>query len=147
MKHLKFIIGGAALLGIIGVFLTWVNIEGAIPKLLGPDAIPTSGMDNGGPVFIFLLALPLIAAVIGILKRFGRGLAVLALVGGLAATFMGLVKGADIDDAAAELKKLGGAATLSYAPGYWVCFIASCIVLVVSIVALIKPEPKPATAA
>lgn len=141
MKSFKFIVGGAALIGIISVFLKWISIDGKLPKVLA-GAMPESGMDNGGPVFIFLLALPLIAAGIGALKRFGRGLSALALVGSLAAAFMAMVKYDDIEKGARAAAKLGGNVTMSAAPGFWVFLIASTAALLVSLVSLVKPEPQ-----
>ncbi len=136
MKQTKWIVGGGALLGIVSVFLDWMKLDGTVTGPLA--ALPKSGMENGGPVFIVLLALPLIAAAVGAAKRFGRGMAVLALLGGLLAAFMALVKYGDITDAAKLAK---GMATISVAPGYWLLFVGSTVALVGGIVGLIKPEP------
>jgi hypothetical protein len=135
MKATKWIVGGGALLGIASVFMSWISVDGKANKLL--DALPKTGMENGGPVFIVLLSLPLIAAVVGAAKRFGRGMAGLALAGGLLSAFMGLVKYADIESAGKIAK---GIATVSAAPGYWLFFIGSVVAMVGGIIGLIKPE-------
>ncbi len=143
MKPIKWIVGGAALLGIASTFTNWMTWEGKLPKLLAD--LPASGMDHGGPVFIFFLALALIAALIGIIRRFGRGMAVLAMIGGLLSTFVSLLKYGDITEAAGILAK-AGVASVSVAAGWYVLFFASAACMLVPIVALIKPEPKPTPA-
>ncbi len=142
MKATKWIVGGGAVLGIVSCFLDWASIElGGASKAVAAE-FPTGGMDQGGPIFIFLLALPLIAAVVGIIKRMGRGMGVLALIGGLLTAFMGLVKYADIDRAAAELASVG-IGSVSVASGYWLMFGCSVVCTAGGLIALIKPEPKP----
>jgi hypothetical protein len=146
VKATKFIVGGAAVVGIGACFLDWASIElGGAAKKMAVE-FPTSGMDNGGPVFIFFFALPLIAALVGVLKRMGRGMGVLAAIGGLLAAFLGLVKYADISDAGAKLAD-AGMGQVAVAPGYWAMFFASLLCLLAGLVALIKPEPKPEKAA
>ncbi len=147
MKATKFIVGAGAVLGIAACFMDWAAVElTGLAKEVSGGGFPAGGMDQGGPVFIFLLAMPLIAAAVGLLKRMGRGMGVLALLGGLLATFMGLVKYSDISEAGAKLAE-AGMGSVSAAPGYWLMFVASVICTVGGLVALIKPEPKPAVAA
>ena len=138
MKATKFAVLGATVLGIVSVFLDWISVSGKGGAVL--DAMPRTGMDNGGPVFLFFFFLALIGSGIGVLKRFGRGLSVLTMIGGLLAAFMGLVKYADIGSAAREASKIG--ATVDAAMGYWVFFVSSCAIVVLSLVNLIKPEKK-----
>jgi hypothetical protein len=146
MKATKWIVGGAALVGISSTFMDWMSIElGGLAKSVADD-VPTGGMDNGGPIFIFLLGLPLLAAIIGIAKRFGRGMGVMALIGGLLATFLALVKYADISEAAAQLAS-AGMGQASVAVGYWVLFVGSTLATLGGLFALIKPEPAPTLAA
>ena len=139
MKATKWIVGAGAVIGIASTFLDWMSVE-----LTGGGAstsVPTGGMDHGGVVFITLLCLPLIAAAVGALKRFGRGMATLALVGGLLATLMSMAKYADISEAAALLAE-HGLGTASVAGGYWLLFVGAAIPAVGAIVGLLKPEPK-----
>jgi LPXTG-motif cell wall-anchored protein len=138
MKATKFAVLGATVLGMISVFLDWISVSGKSGAIL--DALPRTGMDNGGPVFLFFFILALIGSGIGVLKRYGRGLAVLTLIGGLLSAFMGLVKYADIEAAAKEATKIG--ATVDAGMGYWLFFTCSCAIVVLSIVNLIKPEKK-----
>lgn len=138
MKATKFAVLGATVLGIVSVFLDWISVSGKGGAVL--DAMPRTGMDNGGPVFLFFFVLALIGSGIGALKRFGRGLSVLTLIGGLLAVFMGMVKYADIGNAAQEAGKIG--ATVDAAMGYWLFFACSCAIVVLSLVNLIKPEKK-----
>lgn len=138
MKATKFAVLGATVLGIVSVFLEWISVSGKGGAIL--DAMPRTGMDNGGPIFLFFFVLALIGAGIGAAKRFGRGLSVLSLIGGLLAAFMGLVKYADIENAAREASKIG--ATVDAAMGYWLFFVCSCAIVVLSLVNLIKPEKK-----
>lgn len=142
MRPVKFVVLGAAALASIGVFLDWVSVSADAPKIIR-EAMPTSGMENGGPVFLFLLGMPLLAAGIGAAKRFGRGLSVLALIGSALASLFALVKYADIDGAGRQLAKLGGgsAGAVSAAPGYWIVFFGATIACLASFVTLIKPEP------
>jgi hypothetical protein len=140
MKATKFAVLGATVLGIVSVFLDWISISGKGGAVL--DAMPRTGMDNGGPVFLFFFVLALIGSGIGVLKRFGRGLSVLTLIGGLLAAFMGLVKYADIESAASEAGKIG--ATVGAAPGYWLFFVCASAIVVLSLINLIKPEKKEA---
>jgi hypothetical protein len=144
LKATKFIVGAGALLGIVGTFLDWATVELEGPAAGLGAAVPTSGMDNGGPIFIFLLALPLVAAIVGLIKRFGRGMGVLALVGGLLASLLALVKYADISDAGAEIARQS-MGSMSVAGGYWVMFVGCSITAIGGLIALVKPEPKPAT--
>lgn len=141
MKATKFIVGAGALLGIVACFLDWASVEfeGAAESVMA--AVPRSGMDNGGPIFIFFLAMPLIAAVIGIIKRFGRGMGVLAFIGGLLATFMAMMKWADISEGGAELAK-AQMGSMEVAGGFWLLFLGCTLATVGGLVALIKPEPK-----
>ncbi len=125
MKATKFVVGAGAAFGILAVFLDWMSIEGKAVGLL--KELPTSGMSNGGPVFLFLLGFPLLAAAIGAAKRFGRGMATMALLGGLLSAFMALVKYADIQSAGKMAKQLG--VTVSVAPGYWILFLGSVLAL------------------
>ncbi len=140
MKATKFAVLGATVLGIVSVFLDWISVSGKGGAVL--DAMPRTGMDNGGPVFLFFFVLALIGSGIGALKRFGRGLSVLTFIGGLLAVFMGMVKYADIGNAAQEAGKIG--ATVDAAMGYWLFFACSCAIVVLSLVNLIKPEKKEA---
>lgn len=142
MKSVKFGVLIATLVASLGVFLDWISVSGQLPRAIG-QGLPTSGMDNGGPIFLFFLAMPLIGAAIGIARRFGRGLAALALVGSLLASFLALIKYADIDEAAQELAKLGGSATVSAAPGYWLVVCGAFAAAGASLLAVVKPEPKP----
>jgi hypothetical protein len=48
MKATKFAVLGAVL-GIVSVFLDWISVSGKGGAVL--DAMPRTGMDNGGPVF------------------------------------------------------------------------------------------------
>ncbi len=141
MKPVKFVVLGSAALASVGVFLDWISVSGDVPRLV-KDALPRSGMENGGPVFLFFLAMPLLAAAIGAAKRFGRGLGLLARAGAALATLLALVKYADIDGAAAELSKLGGSGTVGVAPGYWLVFCGALFASLASFVTLVKPEPK-----
>ncbi|NUO48437.1 MAG: hypothetical protein HOV80_06240 [Polyangiaceae bacterium] len=141
MKPVKFVVLGAAALASIGVFLDWIAVTGDVPALIR-DAMPKSGMENGGPIFLFFLAMPLLAAGIGAAKRFGRGLSVLAIIGSALASLLALVKWADIESAGDELAKLGGGGSVGVAPGYWLVFFGATIALFASFVTLIKPEPK-----
>lgn len=141
MKPVKFVVLGAALLASIGVFLDWIAVTGDVPALIR-DAMPKSGMENGGPVFLFFLAMPLVAAGIGAAKRFGRGLSVLAIIGSALASLLALVKWADIESAGDELSKLGGSGSVGVAPGYWLVFFGAFVACLASFVTLIKPEPK-----
>lgn len=146
MKPVKFIVLGAAALASIGVFLDWISVNGDVPALVR-DTMPKSGMENGGPIFLFFLAMPLLAAGIGAAKRFGRGLSVLAIIGSALASLLALVKYADIDEAGRELAKLGSSGTLGAAPGYWLVFTGALIACLASFVTLVKPEraqPPPA---
>jgi hypothetical protein len=145
MKSLKYIVGGSALVGIVSLFLKWVAIDGNAPAIIA-GALPTTGMGNGGPIFLVMLALPIAAAAIGAAKRFGRGLSVMALLGALGAWLLAMVKLSDISHAGDELSKLGmgGDFTLSAAGGYYVFLLATSIVVLGSIAGLVKPEPKPA---
>lgn len=142
MKSAKFAVLGSTLLAVIAVFLPWISVSGDA-GLFG-SALPRSGMDNGGPVFLFFLMMPLVGAGIGALKRYGRGLAALSFVGGLLTVFMALVKYADIDGAAGEAKQLD--VVVSAAAGYWVFFVAASAICAASLAALIRPEKKPAPA-
>jgi hypothetical protein len=147
MKSLKYVVGGSALVGIASLFLKWVAIDGNPPAIVA-GALPTTGMGNGGPVFLVLLALPIVAAGIGAARRFGRGLSVMALLGALGAWLLAMVKLADISHAGDELAKLGvgvGSFSLSAAGGYYVFLFATSVVVLGSIVGLVKPEPKPAS--
>jgi hypothetical protein len=140
--------GGSALVGIVSLFLKWVAIDGKPPAIIA-DALPTTGMGNGGPIFLIMLLLPIVAAAIGAAKRFGRGFAVMALVGALGAWLLAMVKLSDISHAGDELSKLGmgdgGDFSVSAASGYYVFLFATSIAALGSIVGLVKPEPKPAT--
>lgn len=142
MKSVKFAVLGATLLAMVAVFLPWISVSGDAGLL--SSSMPRTGMDNGGPVFLFLLMMPLVGAAVGAAKRFGRGLAALSFIGGLLTVFMGLVKYADIDAAAVEAKQID--VVVSAAAGYWVFFLAAAAVCVTSLAGLIKPEKKPAAA-
>jgi len=109
------------------------------------DAVPATGMGNGGPVFIVLLLLPISAAGIGAMKRFGRGLSAMALVGALGAWLLAMVKLSDISSGGEVLSQLGAKVTMSAAGGYYVFLFATTVVTLASIVGLIKPEPKVAS--
>ena len=146
MKANKFIVGVGALLGIVATFLEWAVVDFDGPAAGLDIAVPTSGMDNGGPIFIFFSAMPLIAALVGVVKRFGRGMGVLALIGGLLATFLALVKYADISDAGAQLADQG-MGSVGVAGGFWVLFVGCALAAVGGLLALIKPEPKAASQA
>jgi hypothetical protein len=144
MKASKWIVLAGAGIGIISTFMPWITVESGGAGALGEallEELPTSGMDNGGPVFIFLLALALVAGIVGAIKRFGRGMGGLALAGGLLSTFMALVKYADIHDAASQLSGLGNA-TIGTAIGWYLLFFGSLAATMGGIAALIKPEPK-----
>ncbi len=144
MKATKFIVGAGAVIGIAGCFMDWAAIDlSGIAEKLGSGGMPTAGMDHGGPVVIFFLLMPLIAAAVGIAKRMGRGMGVLALIGGLLSALIGLVKYADIEEAGALLAD-NGMGTVEVAGGYWVMFAGCTLALVGGLIALIKPEPKPA---
>ncbi|NUP11447.1 MAG: hypothetical protein HOW73_35830 [Polyangiaceae bacterium] len=144
MKSLKFAVLGATVAAMAAVFLDWISVSGDLPSAL-EGTLPRSGMDNGGPVYLFLLSFPLIGAGVGALKRYGRGLAGLSFVGALLTVFMGLVKYADIDEAAREAGKIG--ANLGVATGYWLFFLGACAACIASLIALIKPEKKPEASA
>ncbi|MFO0554020.1 MAG: hypothetical protein U0271_36910 [Polyangiaceae bacterium] len=139
MKFTKFAVLGGALTAMIGVFLKWIQVGGDAPKTLLAE-LPMTGMDNGGPVFLFFLALSAIGAGVGSLKRFGRGLAGLSFGGSLLTVFMAFVKYADIEEAGHAAKELG--VTVEVASGYWVLFIGASLACLASLVALVKPEPK-----
>jgi hypothetical protein len=144
MKATKFIVGTGVVVGIAGCFMDWAAIDlSGIAEGLSTDRMPTAGMDHGGPVILFLLALPLIAALLGLLKRMGRGMGALAFVGGLLAALLAMVKYADIEDAGALLAD-NGMGSVEVAGGYWVMFAGCTIAMVGGLIALIKPEPKPA---
>jgi hypothetical protein len=146
MKATKWIVGGGALVGIAGTFMEWMTIElEGLAKDVAGSSMPTSGMDNGGPIFIFFLCLPLCAAIIGILKRFGRGMGGLALAGGILSLLLAMLKYADISSAATLLSE-GGMGNAAVAPGYWVLFAGSALAAAGGLIALIKPEPKPQVA-
>lgn len=143
MKATKFIVGAGAVIGIAACFMDWAAIElTGMAKAVAGDTFPTAGMDQGGPVFIFLLAMPLIAALVGVLKRMGRGMGALAFIGGLLASFMGLVKYADIADAGTKLADANMGA-VDAAAGFWLMFMGALIATIGGLIALIKPEPKP----
>jgi hypothetical protein len=145
MKPIKFVVLGSALLASIGVFLDWISVSADAPKLLR-ESLPASGMENGGPIFLFFLGMPLLAAGIGAAKRFGRGLSVLAIIGSALATLLALVKYADIDEAGRELAKIAGSSAVSAAPGYWMVFTGSLVACLAAFVTLIKPERAPTPA-
>ena len=140
MKSIKFGVLGATIVAMGAVFMNWISVSEGVPKTV-TEALPMTGMDNGGPVFLFLLGMPLLGAGIGALKRFGRGLAALSFVGSLLAVFLGLVKWVDIDDAAQELSAIG--ATIGGGSGYSIFFLAASAACLASFVGLIKPEKKP----
>lgn len=143
MKPVKFIVLASTLVSILGVLaFDWISVTGSLPKLLSD--LPRTGMDNGGAIFLFFLAMPLIGAGIGAAKRFGRGLALLSMFGSFVASFFSLVKYSDIDQAARTAKSLG--VTLGVGMGYWIFFAGASVAFLASLVALIKPEPKPAVA-
>ncbi len=148
MKPVKFVVLGSAVLASIGVFLDWISVSSDVPAIIR-EGLPKNGMENGGPLFLFFLAMPLLAAGIGAAKRFGRGLSVLAIIGSALASFLALAKWADIDDAAIELSKLGAGGTVGVAPGYWLVFCGALVACLASFVTLVKPEralPAPAGA-
>mgnify|MGYP000178300774 CR=1 FL=1 len=144
MKATKFAVLGLTIIGMASVFMDWIAVGGKNAAAFA-DKMPLSGMDNGGPIFLFFLALPLLAAVIGISKRFGRGMGVLSLIGGLLAVFMGLVKYSDIGSAAQSAKGLD--VSVDAAIGYWLFFVSSCGIFLAGVVALIAPEKKVAAPA
>jgi hypothetical protein len=138
MKQVKFAVLGSSLLATVAVFLEWVHVSGELPAILG--ALPRTGMENGGPIFLVLLAMPLAGAGIGAAKRFGRGLAGLSLFGALCASFLGLVKYADIEAAGREVGKLGAKLEVTAGVGYWLFLVGAVVALLASVVGLIKPE-------
>jgi hypothetical protein len=140
MKAVKLVVGGAAVMGMIGTFLPWIDVGGAGATGKFAAALPRSGMDNGGVLFLVLLAVPLLAALLGLRKGMGRGLGALALVGGLLSLFMALVKYADIQKAGRLAAKVSADLTISAGAGYWLLFAGSLIALLGGLVALIKPE-------
>jgi hypothetical protein len=148
MKNIKYVVGGSALLGIISLFLKWVSIDGSLGGALGSlvDALPTSGMGNGGPVFLFLLALPLVAAAVGAARRFGRGLSITALLGAVGAWLLAMVKLSDISHAGETLSQLGGQITTSAAGGFYAFLLATTVAVLASFAGIVKPEPKVAAA-
>jgi hypothetical protein len=145
MKPIKFAVLGSSVLATIAVFTEWAKIEGDFPSIV-KDALPTSGMGNGGPVFLFLLAFPLAASAVGSAKRFSRGLAITSFVGALLATLVGLAKYSDISHAGDELSKIGATGTITAAPGYWVFFVGALVTALASLAGIVRPEPKLAAA-
>lgn len=139
MKPVKMVVLGASLLAVVGVFLEWVSVSGSLPKVLA-STLPRSGMDNGGPIFLFLLAMPLLAAGIGLKRPFGRGFAGLSLFGALGATFFALVKYSDIEEAGREVAKVAKGVSVSAGFGYWIFFVGAAVAMVASVAGLIKPE-------
>lgn len=148
MKATKWIVGVGAVMGIAACFMDWATIEltGLAKAVSSGSDFPAAGMDQGGPIFIFLLAMPLIAALVGVLKRMGRGMGVLALIGGSLSSLLALVKYADIADAGAKLAE-ADMGSVGVAGGYWLLFVGSAIAAMGGLIALIKPEPKPVAAA
>jgi hypothetical protein len=144
MNPIKFVVLGSSLVASAAVFMNWISFKGELPKLLAD--LPVTGMQNGGPIFLFFLGLAVIAGAIGAARRFGRGLAVLALVGALCSTLLGILKWGDISDATKSAEQLGGLVELSIAPGYWIFFLGSLVAFVASIAGLVKPEKAPAPA-
>ena len=136
MKVNKWIVGVGAAMGIVSVFCKWMSVDKELTGALAN--LPVSGMQNGGAVFLVLLALPAMAATIGALKRFGRGMAVLALIGGLLSSLLAMVKFGDISKAAALGKQLS--VTISVAPALWLLLLGSLAAALGGIVGLIKPE-------
>lgn len=141
MKQIKFAVLGSSVLASFGVFLDWIDVSGDLPSAIS-DGLPRSGMENGGAVFLFLLGMPLLAAGIGCLKRFGRGLAALALFGASLAMLFALAKSADIRHATEKLVEYGFSGTIDLASGYWVLVVGSVVSVVASMAGLVKPEPK-----
>lgn len=140
MKPVKFVVLIASLLAAVSVFTNWIAVEGTLPKLL--SELPTSGMQNGGAVVLFFLFFSLLAAGLGIWKRFGRGLAFLSLFGSVIVVFFAMLKFGDIDNARLAAKQLG--VTLSPSASFWLLPLGSVVTFFASVVGLIKPEKKPA---
>jgi hypothetical protein len=141
MQKLKFVAALAAIAGISGCFMQWLRIDlGQGAALLSGIKMPVAGMDNGGPVFLFLFGVVLVCAGVGIGRRFGRGLAAGTLAGALGVTFFALVKYADIGQAGSSIRDLGQGASVSIALGYWVVLAAGVLALLVALAALIRPE-------
>ncbi len=141
MKATKFAVLGLTILTMAAVFADWISVNGKNASAL-LQKIPRTGMENGGPIFLFFLSLPLLAAVIGMARRFGRGMATLALVGAALSLFMALVKYNDIEAAALSAEGLG--ASVEAAGGFWLFFVASLAIFFTALVGLILPEKKPA---
>jgi hypothetical protein len=141
MKPIKLFVLGSSLLATLAVFSDWVKMEGDLPPII-KTAMPTSGMQNGGPLFMCLLALPLIAAGVGALKRFGRGLAVTSFVGAFLASLLGLAKYSDFSAATSEIAKLGATGTIGAATGYWIFLLFCFFTTAASLVGIVRPEPK-----
>ena len=122
MKATKWIVGGGAVVGTVGCFMDWATVQasGAAKELLAD--FPARGMDQGGPIILFFLGMPLLAALVGVIRRMGRGMGALALVGGLISAFFALVKYADIQGAATKMAS-AGMGNVAVAPGYWLVFV------------------------
>lgn len=140
---MKVVVAAAAALGVASCFLSWLEVKGGAPALV--EGLPRQGMELGGPVLLACLAVPLIVALVAIAGRFGRGLALLGVVGSMAASAAGNLKLQGLRAAVDELAEVG--VTAEVGAGFYL-YLGACSAMIVGcLVAAIRPEVRGALAA
>lgn len=116
------------LLGIVGVFLPWLDFMGT----------KKVGIEGDGVFCLLLLVFPLIASIIGIAtKRFSRGSATAVfIVSGLSATIVFSKLGLACD----ATSRIGLEVLKVYGSGFWLTLLGSVLTFFIGLVVALIPD-------